>query len=782
MGEVTETDLQPIHIGGGLCLIVVLDWLFLRGYDVSFTAKFCLPFLAFLLLSRTSPAIRAWRWCRRTLLVDPPASEGPQSSGPVDGSGGGSDRWWVLAGILLILVAFALLQSIESYYFTQDDNLVQFLPVILQGCESMVRGIFPTWNPYQFMGAPTTSLGTYALTYPGTLISYLVSRFLWGDPRATLEVFALLHLLSGFLATFYLARVYGCRSGIAFLGAISIQLSGYSLIVGRCWYYMLPVNLWVPLLLLAARFLPETRHPHRWWLLTGTAIGLFFHAGNAQMWLYAILFLALYLVLRVSCEPSIWRRLWPSIPALLLGLALSSPILLPQLLETRNAVREGADNMILTELDGMLLPYPLAQARDPMGWGSRNIHLLGHMYYAGTLFQAMGMLCLLFLPVFRWRREDVRANPWLVLSALALVLVIGRDTLVYETLFHLPIFNKLKHSMKFIPYFHLLATLGGMIVLERWARRRQLGNGSMIVAAVAFSLLMLFHVGQCRTSFYSYGFRPYPEMPPELLTPLQPEKAGTLPPRISIICPSRNIHPSFGISLQHNLPTLHQIPSDFGYDPLISENASFSPILDQYIENSLEALQRWGVRTVVHSPLSIISIHGEAIRPRRYELGFWLVNRAQVFGEENPLSVFHLTPDFPRTFPRPVLRPVAGVDPLAFLEGHPEVGWEIEASTRGLRITPPALPEAPGTLILAFLARPFYRATVDGNAVPLSEDRIHRMTLPIPAGTRGVTVEYDPPFLQGLAIGLLLLVLASASAWGLERALTQPLQDTLPKE
>src|SRR5690242_1094005 len=44
---------------------------------------------------------------------------------------------WALAGFLVLALALGLLEFMQPCYFTQDDNLAQFLPVIVEGCRSL---------------------------------------------------------------------------------------------------------------------------------------------------------------------------------------------------------------------------------------------------------------------------------------------------------------------------------------------------------------------------------------------------------------------------------------------------------------------------------------------------------------------------------------------------------------------------------------------------------------------------------------------------------------------
>ena len=71
------------------------------------------------------------------------------------------------------------------------------------------------------------------MLYPPTVVSYAIARWGLGNEYYTLEVFAAMHLLAGYLASYAAARTAGLRPALAFVLGISFVLSGYILLVGR---------------------------------------------------------------------------------------------------------------------------------------------------------------------------------------------------------------------------------------------------------------------------------------------------------------------------------------------------------------------------------------------------------------------------------------------------------------------------------------------------------------------------------------------------------------------
>ena len=143
---------------------------------------------------------------------------------------------WIALGLTVIAAALVILECIEPCYFVQDDNYANVLPGVLQGCRAMFRSEFPDFDPCQFIGMPNAGKGLNALFYPPTIVSYAIARYVLGNEYWTLDVFAAMHLLAGYVTSFFAARGAELRPAAAFALAISFVLSGYILMVGRGWH------------------------------------------------------------------------------------------------------------------------------------------------------------------------------------------------------------------------------------------------------------------------------------------------------------------------------------------------------------------------------------------------------------------------------------------------------------------------------------------------------------------------------------------------------------------
>ncbi len=157
------------------------------------------------------------------------------------------------------------------------------------------------------------------------------------------------------------------------------------------------------------------------------------------------------------------------------------------------------------------------------------------------------------------------------------------------------------HPFRVLPFFVLLAVLAGGQTLERLlaqTRQRRLCAG--VVAAIALSLLA-YHVAMARPAFYSYGFKPYPALPPEMAQLLEAGgQSGEIPAgRILPIAPARSIAPDFPFSLNLSLPLIYGVASFDGYDPITEARPPIRFARALVAKYPAAALKAYGVRWII---------------------------------------------------------------------------------------------------------------------------------------------------------------------------------------
>ena len=355
------------------------------------------------------------------------------------------------------------------------------MPAILQGCRSIFRGEFPDFDPCQLIGIPSAGKG--CLFFPPTIVSYAIARFWLGNESYTLEVFAALHLLTGYVALYAAARTAGLRPALAYVFGISFVLSGYILLVGRSWYTVLTLVFWLPLLFCCMENWFKGRANWKWLLATGFAIGGFYYTGFPQHWFYTMLLFGITALVPVICGRFAVRQLmWP-LAACLLGLALLLPTLtvqlepLPRHGQKRGQFRHG----FRTGTPGHACTVSTCAPKD--SWACRptaNGSWKRNGIMPGVSSWPAQFLSLGALLAYRCRRAWLGQHPWTVPAIVALWLGLGKEGLLWTLVGHLPVIRALNHHPhRLMPLFVFFALIVGGIFLEQLFAARLLENGSM---------------------------------------------------------------------------------------------------------------------------------------------------------------------------------------------------------------------------------------------------------------------------------------------------------------
>ncbi|MBY0522079.1 MAG: hypothetical protein K2R98_01695 [Gemmataceae bacterium] len=664
---------------------------------------------------------------------------------------------WMLGGFLVMLVAFARLEGLESYYFMQDDNLVETHPMGSYGWQAIRSGYRPEWNPYQFSGAPVLSLGFFGLTYPVLWLSWAIAQYGLGDIHRTFDVFALLHMAAGYFLNYLLARRLGMTPALAMAGALSIVLSGCTLILGRSWVTAgTPWLVWLPLLMLSILWLQRRPVGWRWAALTGLTIGLWYQVGFTPMWLYGLAFYGLVLGLLLIGKEVPWNRVpWVGVAGIH-GLALSLPLLYVMLDVTGPIQRSGNyGNGVAQGTLTMMLPYPLATARHPNQWGSFHTESIGEFYYWGTLFPAAFFLAAMLLLVVR--NEGVRPGPnvWLIAGMVAFVLTLGHAGFLWTVLSKVPVFGPINnHPFRVMPELLFFGMLGGGLFLQRFSTAWPGGRRWIQGLSVAVAALLLYHVQHCQASFYSYAERPYPPLPAAMRTLMDPEVSldSALPPaRVLSLVRERSAADGYMKALKQCMPTVYRIPSIDGYNPLIESTPPMIDVREQLLKDPFRTCEALGVRWILMGEMlpepswpSGTYNHdfgGTIARTRilKYPTSMTESMRAasKLRLELDGLEVLELPPP----------------DALAFWQSQPKRGLPLRWTPEQIEVATTEPPGARDKLVVNVLWRKQWHAYAGEQQLPVEADPWHRMVVTVPPEASQVTLRFEPPWQRALFLG-----------------------------
>jgi hypothetical protein len=658
---------------------------------------------------------------------------------------------WLIAGLVAMLGAFCYLESREPFYFTQDDNFCVALPELLQGCRSFFSGVFPQWNPYQMLGCPSSSTGLYGYTYPPTYAAYFIARFVISNEYYTVEALVFIHLIGGFLATYWAARQWRIGPPLAMVAGLSYMLSGYTLVTGRSWSNMLGAIAWLPVLIGAVGCMMKGPVGWKWAVGCGVGIGLFFHCGFVQMWVFALLFCPSILVVLVASRQLPLRRATWSFPAVLLGIALATPLLYVQMGFGAEVMRADAGlGMAVKDLLAMILPYPLTRSGHPQNYAA-GTPSMGIIFYSGTAPCVVAALTISSLLGVKWSKRALAENVLLICALLALLMAFGDKAYLWAMLRKLPWFDKFRNAERFLPFFVLFTGLGSGRVLHRifsgWKNPKLWEAG----AAVIMSVLVAYTVSLPPPSYWSFRDRPYPKLPASLESqlrpsdPLKPQRIATLMPMDEN--PRRADGEGYVFGMEQSFASAYSLLAFNGYQPLVWNHRIYKEYVGKHLESPGDLWDLEKLKTAIalqqRNRSEVCKVYG--------------VDSLILYGEFAPLFVKYypaLAAYAAEDAPVFVMK-VPGVSPLAFPEHIPEAAFPIQFSARGTTVDVSALTSG-GSFIINILAWPDFRVYADGHEIPFVPDEWGRMRVQVPAQTAVLEARYSPPWGKGIGLGMAL--------------------------
>jgi hypothetical protein len=666
---------------------------------------------------------------------------------------------WLAAGFLVLLATLGIYFRYGSSTFTQDDNLGQFLPVVQMSSKALFGGQFPMWNPHQQLGAPTTTVGTYMLTYPPTYLSWWIAARIAGNEDLTMNVFCVLHLIAGYFVTYLSLRHVGIRPSLSIAGSLSFILSGFLLIAGRSQFTFIPLAIFAPPLLMAPYYLVQSKAPWKWALFAGSVIGVFFHAGHAQMWAYGVMFFVLEILLFALGGKLGWRRALWSLPALCFAFAIAAPLFLLQFAETHDMFR-NVDAGAGLEVWRTLVPL------GPQWWSTQlNGQPPGaQIFYAGTVFALavfIGLWMLIMtLGLYRttWKQfqELVGSNVFLITAGIALLLALGHDGLLWTLQSQLPVFDKFRWPMKYTGYLVPLMAVAGGLILERTLKTRSYKIEAGIVAGV--SALLMLHCALIQGSWYDYGVRPYPKLPAEM-SKLVSGSENNPPARVltSLISMRRNPSAAFFDSLAVNFATKAEAYAAGGYDVFIENSPEYLQVLDRFSQSPLEAAKAYGIRWIIQS--SVLDRPELAVNRTLDQMEMPSLSERRVLLKNAESGV----PAF--TSPDVTVYELKGASPYAFTTSQTlPVSFDASGANINISKVPPGT-----TVITNVLWRHWLKATLSGSPIPTKPDDWGRVAVTLPAAAQNLRITYSPPWNKTCLVGLACLILALLSGLLLHR-------------
>lgn len=655
---------------------------------------------------------------------------------------------WFLAGLLVLLIGLTILELRQPFYFTQSDNYCHLLPLTVQACRSAFAGEFPEWNPYQLLGLPTARLGV--VTYPVTHLCYAAARFLLRNEYVTLELWAAFHLLLGYASMFWAARAWKAAPSAAFCASVCFALSGYSLVIGRSWGLYIVDLAFIPFMFGFLALLRDGKATWRLATLVGIGLGLEYHGGFQQMWVYGILLFCLALAVMFACGEIPLKRILLAAGMLIVGLGVAAPLIYV-FITFAGSLNRGREGVGITwdNWTSMLLPWPLVKSGRLSPDMDDGTYYLGTFYYSGTLLTIVCALLAVCMCLTLRPRRTFGRNPMVVCAVIALLLCFGDRGYVWRMFAHLPLLHNFRYPERAFGVYNLAMLLAGAVGLSRLmsgssGNRRIMGALSVTSCA---AMLYLCHLPPDALTIFKG--RPFPTIPADLRSELtspdpdRPQRVATAMPMDYV--PFLSFEPDYPLGLEQNFASVYELYAFHGYSPMWW----WHPLVEQKVKDRIGRHRSVYLGWVNAAKAEAV---GREELCRAYGIRKVILYREFVPGLK---SVY---PDFEKHFQSASVRTVEGVAPMAFPAGHPETALPVKFSSKGVRVDVSAGPGT-GEHVINILAWPDFRVLADGTSLSYSSDEWGRMRVQIPPGTKVIDALYTPPWGTGLLIGIVLLCL-----------------------
>ncbi|MCP4429035.1 MAG: hypothetical protein GY803_31505 [Chloroflexi bacterium] len=390
-------------------------------------------------------------------------------------------RFLPVAVLPAIILLFFNKMTFSNLILARGDTFLYFYPYWEAAANALANGRAPLWNPHLFMGAPFLANSQVGFFYP-------LNWSVWLTLPAPYAVSAsiLLHLIiAGWGAYLAARRALSLSREAAGLTAVLFALGGY-LTAQVEHINQLQGLAWLPWFFAALSRLETTRPETRDWRLIlrrGTAVAILFSlqllAGHTQTAFITGVGIAIFVYtdrrntdklseatktvfLPIRVYKIYILRFMPLLIGVLLAFLITAVQLLPTLELTQYSSRQG----------GLAVNEVLSFSLHPLLMGRSLLPSYGQSLFTEYVaFLPLTALVLAVVGGWQWR-ERPAVRPFVVITAVALLLALGRFTPLYWLLARLPGFDLFRVPARWLALYAmgmaLLAGAGWDAVKSDW--------------------------------------------------------------------------------------------------------------------------------------------------------------------------------------------------------------------------------------------------------------------------------------------------------------------------
>jgi hypothetical protein len=200
---------------------------------------------------------------------------------------------------ILIVILVPLCLNLEIFtgdfsHFLYHDNLPTHYPMLLEAFRQWSHGQIPLWQSYWGGGGPLLADINSMSLYP---LSNLF--FLFTQSASVISLIALFHIILSGLFTYLFLKELGLKTESALFGAMIYSLNGFMQYIPRLWIQWVCAMSWLPLSMFSVeRYSKADTNKAKWLILNIFAISMTFLAGYPSHFIFSILVLTSYTVIK----------------------------------------------------------------------------------------------------------------------------------------------------------------------------------------------------------------------------------------------------------------------------------------------------------------------------------------------------------------------------------------------------------------------------------------------------------------------------------------------------
>lgn len=647
-------------------------------------------------------------------------------------------KYYIYFGILVILLWFIYVETVNPFYFLEDDNFSQFAPTIIEGMKQLFSGYFPGINIHQLMGSKIFEIGTYAIFYPPMIISYIFANYALGNSLLIFEVFVLIHLLLGFVGSFYFLESKTKNNLISTFASFAFVFSGYFQI-SKGWYYVAPLILFLPLIfLLNDRLILKNKKNVA--ISLGIMRGIFYYAGNSQYFAYLLIFEFIYFLLNLYQQEFVFffEKIKKYISSLFITIIISLPLIWAQLINSFSSNRGNLSTLeYLLSRGALPTDSLLGSLISPkfLEW-SPILFRYAPVQYSGTLFSALFFFGGVYL-IWKYKKNSLKKiSPLFWCAIISMLLSWGIFGLIYSIGAIIPLFSSFQGPYKIIPFFNFFTIAFGAVFLSQINKLKRIKEKTILWIFFIFLILLILNLS------IIFGIGNGNDLKSETFDKSFFDKVGleenfrivtvitntSFSPKISSDLKVSNRFSPWKI-LSKNYATYFNLDSFSGYEPFEDElTYEKIPITAPGVYNknlNLSLLEEYSVRYIVLAQESK-TFHTE------------FANLSKIFEDED---IIILETKNPKTY--------------VFYEGG-EI--EYKRKPNGFEIGTDF--NKSENITINLLYKENYQVTINGKSQKFFQDELGRILIGVSSGKNLIKISYFPKdFLNGILLSLIILII-----------------------